>query len=257
MKQFRCDALTIKIFDTAVHLGEAAGKEIAQTIRQELKKKEELNIIFAAAPSQNETLRALLKEKDLPWNRINAFHMDEYIGLPQTSSATFGHYLAEHIFEKANFKSIHYINASAANIEAEAARYTALLKKYPVDIVCLGVGENGHIAFNDPAVADFNDSFLVKKVELDLACRMQQVHDGCFKTLDEVPRYALTLTVPALFSAEFMFCSVPYSTKADAIKEMLTTQHIDTHCPASILRRHPHAVLYCDKESAAKLNASI
>ncbi len=257
MKQFCCDALTVKISDTAAELGDTAGKDIIQAIQKELRKKEEINIIFAAAPSQNETLRALLAEKNVPWEKINAFHMDEYIGLPKGSPASFGYYLAQHIFKKAPFRAIHYINASATDLSAEAQRYSALLTAYPADIICLGIGENGHLAFNDPPVADFNDPLLVKKVALDQTCRMQQVHDGCFASLDEVPRYALTLTIPALFNAKHLFCSVPYAAKAAAIKEMLTTNKIDEHCPASILRRHPHAVLYCDKESAAKINATI
>ncbi len=257
MKQFCCDALTVKISDTPAELGDTAGQDIARTIREELTKKEELNMIFAAAPSQNETLRALLTQKDIPWKKINAFHMDEYIGLPENSPAAFGHYLARHIFEKAPFRAVYYINTAAEDLSAEIRRYSALLAAHPVDIVCLGVGENGHIAFNDPPVADFNDPFLVKKVILDQTCRMQQVHDGCFAALDDVPRYALTLTIPALFRAKHLFCSVPYASKAAAVKEMLTTNKIDEHCPASILRRHPHAILYCDKESAAKLNATV
>ncbi len=246
------DNLNVVIAEDARRMGELAAQDIYAAIMELLSKKEKINMIFAAAPSQNTTLEALLK-KDIPWERIRAFHMDEYIGLPEGSTASFGSYLREHLFDKVPFESVHYINAFGTDRAAECARYSELLRKYPVDIVCLGIGENGHIAFNDPPVADFSDPYLVKEVKLDERCRLQQVHDGCFACIDDVPQYALTLTVPALTAAERMFCVVPYATKAAAVKEMLTTTHIDEHCPATILRRHSGATLYCDQESAAGL----
>ncbi len=252
MLEFTKDLLQVKIADTAEEMGAAAAADIYVAIKALLEKKEEINMIFAAAPSQNTTLAALL-EKDIEWERINAFHMDEYIGLPEGADASFQTYLRDHLFSKAPFKSVNYINAFATDREAECARYTALLREHPVDIVCLGVGENGHIAFNDPPVADFQDTVLIKPVKLDERCRTQQVHDGCFATIDNVPQYALTLTIPALTAAAQMFCVVPYATKAEAIKEMLTTDKIDEHCPATILRKHEGAILYCDKESAKGL----
>jgi glucosamine-6-phosphate deaminase len=252
MKTFYKDKLKVYIDDTDVAMGERAGADIAAAIKELLKEKEEINMIFGAAPSQNTTLAALLTH-DIPWERINAFHMDEYIGLPVGSPAAFREYLKEHIFGKAPFKSINYIDAFSEDKEAECARYTKLLREYPVDIVVLGVGENGHIAFNDPPVADFDDPALIKPVKLDDKCRMQQVHDGCFATFDDVPEYALTLTVPALMAGKKLFCAVPYATKAAAITEMLTTDNVDEHCPATALRLHEGATLYCDKESAVNV----
>ncbi len=252
MKTFYKDKLKVYIADNDVEMGTKAGADIAAAILEMLESKEEINMIFGAAPSQNTTLAALLTH-DIPWERINAFHMDEYIGLPVGSPAAFREYLKEHIFGKAPFKSINYIDAFSDDKEAECARYTKLLKEYPVDIVVLGVGENGHIAFNDPPVADFNDPALIKAVKLDQKCRMQQVHDGCFATIDDVPQYALTLTVPALLAGKKLFCAVPYATKAAAITEMLTTGNIDEHCPATALRHHEGATLYCDKESAVNV----
>ena len=214
--------------------------------------KEELNIIFAAAPSQNETLASLLEADGIAWSRINGFHMDEYVGLPEEDSRRFGNFLKMAIFSKKPFKSIHYINGNAEDIEAECQRYTDLLAAHPIDLVCLGIGENGHIAFNDPPVADFDDPYVIKRVQLDEICRQQQVNDGCFATLDEVPKYALTLTVPTLFKADYLFCSVPAPTKANAVKAMLNDD-INEACPATILRQHTNAILYCDNDSSALL----
>lgn len=252
LKEFQTDSLCTKIFDTRENMGNAAGKDIAKAIRALLNKKDEINMIFAAAPSQNETLEALINEKDIDWSRVNAFHMDEYIGLCEDAPQRFGNYLREHIFSKVAFKTVNYINGSAEDIDEECNRYTALLKKHPIDIVCLGIGENGHIAFNDPWVADFNDSAVIKKVELDPVCRNQQVNDGCFDTISSVPTHALTLTIPTLVSADYMFCSVPASTKAKAAYETVNNA-ITEDVPATIMRTHKNAVMYLDSESGKLL----
>lgn len=252
MKTFQKDQLCVKIYDTREKMGEGAAADIHAKMLELLSQKAEISMIFAAAPSQNETLAALLTYTDIDWQRVNAFHMDEYIGLPADAPQRFGNYLREHIFAHAPFKSVHYIDSSA-DMEAECARYTALLCAHPVDIVCMGIGENGHIAFNDPGVADFADALTIKPVPLDGVCRQQQVNDGCFACINDVPTHALTLTVPTLFAGGALFCSVPAKTKAAAVREMLTTEQIDEHCPASILRRHPCAVLYCDADSASLL----
>ncbi len=252
MKSFSIDKLTVKLADTRDEMGRLAGEDIAARIRELQAEKDELNIIFAAAPSQNETLGTLIAAEGIDWTRINAFHMDEYVGLPDGDSRRFGNFLKEAIFGRKPFKNVYYINGNAADIEAECRRYTELLAEHSVDIVCLGIGENGHIAFNDPPVADFNDPYVIKKVKLDEICRQQQVNDGCFATLDEVPEYALTLTVPTLFKADYLYCSVPAPTKAKAVKAMLNDE-ISEACPATILRRHANAVLYCDNDSSALL----
>ena len=182
--------------------------------------------------------------------------MDEYVGLPEGDPHTFGAYLKEHIFGHKKFKGVHYIRGGAKDPEAECLRYAEVLKKYPVDVVCLGIGENGHIAFNDPWVADFHDPKAVKMVELDAVCRNQQVHDGCFPRLDTVPTHALTLTIPALTAAKYMFCVVPAKTKANAVKNTVEGP-ITENCPASILRTHAAAVLYCDADSGRDLRIEV
>ena len=244
------DALRVWVHEKRTLMGEAAARDIAEEMRRLLKEKDEINMIFAAAPSQNETLAALVKE-DVDWTRVNAFHMDEYVGLEPGAPQSFGTYLREHIFGLVPFRSVNLIDPSN-DAEAEIGRYSALLEAHPADITVLGIGENGHIAFNDPGVADFDDPALVKVVPLDEVCRMQQVHDGCFPNLDAVPTHALTLTVPALTRAAAMFCSVPAATKAEAVKRTLT-EEISENCPATVMRRHPHAVMYCDRDSARLL----
>ena len=245
------DALRVWVHEKRTLMGQAAARDIAEEMRRLLGEKDEINMIFAAAPSQNETLEALAGEPGIEWDRVNAFHMDEYTGLPAGAPQSFGTYLREHFFSLVPLKSVRYIDASAP-MDEEIARYSALLRQYPVDITVLGIGENGHIAFNDPDVADFGDPVLIKKVPLDDVCRMQQVHDGCFPTFGDVPEYALTLTVPALTAAGAMFCSVPAPTKAQAVFRTVT-EEISEACPATVMRHHPHAVMYCDRDSAALL----
>ena len=161
MKQFLKDQLQVEIYDTRAQMGHAAGTLAAARIRECLRQKPEVNVIFAAAPSQNEMLDTLVQAADIEWNRVNAFHMDEYIGLSQNAPQGFGNFLKAHIFHKLPFKSVNYIDCEAVDMDAECARYTALLQENPVDIVLLGIGENGHIAFNDPHVADFHDTATV------------------------------------------------------------------------------------------------
>lgn len=246
------DLLTAEIFDTRAEMGEAAAEDVANKINELLKEKDEINMIFAAAPSQQDMLASLIK-KDIDWSRINAFHMDEYIGLKKDAPQGFGNFLARHIFDKVPFKSVNYINGQNEDFNAECARYTELLKAHPIDIVCLGIGENGHIAFNDPDMADFNDKATVKPVELDEICRGQQVNDGCFSHIDEVPKIALTLTVPTLFAGDYLFCVVPAPTKANAVREVMTTDKVDEHCPATVMRKHPNVIMYCDRDSGKYL----
>ena len=252
MKSFKKDLLDVNIYETRDAMGKAAAKDIKKCILALMQKKETINMIFAAAPSQNEVLYALATDKEIPWERVNAFHMDEYIGLDAEAPQGFGNFLKAHIFGLADFKSVSYIDITASDAEKECERYAALLKKYPTDIVVMGIGENGHIAFNDPPVADFNDKKAVKPVALDEICRNQQVNDGCFAKLDDVPKTAITLTVPTLFSGDHLFCIVPAKTKAQAVRATLCDD-ICEKCPATVLRRHKSARLYLDKDSSALL----
>jgi len=250
IKTINTEKLETFVYETRAEMGAAAGKAAAEAIRKILEKKDFANVIFAAAPSQNETLEALLKE-DVDFSRINAFHMDEYAGLSIDDEQSFARYLNDHIFSKAPFASVNFIPAKGDPDEA-CEKYAALLREFKPDIVLMGIGENGHIAFNDPPVADFNDPKMIKKVELDDICRMQQVHDGCFPTFDDVPKYALTLTVPTLMSAEYLICTVPASTKANAVKAMLEGEYGEV-CPATALRKHNGAKMFLDKDSAAQV----
>ncbi|MFD1632118.1 glucosamine-6-phosphate deaminase [Pseudopedobacter beijingensis] len=247
MKNLQKDLLKIRVFENRTELGEDAASLVAKEITELLKTESYINMIFAAAPSQNDFFEKIV-QKDINWERINAFHMDEYVGLPEDAPQGFGNFLKDKIFSKVKFKTVNYINGQAENIEDECVRYENLLKQFPPHIVCMGIGENTHIAFNDPHVADFNDSKLVKVVDLDDACRTQQVNDGCFKVIDSVPKYALTLTVPALFKGEKIFCMVPGKTKANAIKLTLTSE-IKQEYPSTILRNHKNAMLFVDDDS--------
>ena len=253
MKVFNKDKLEVKILPTRDEMGKIAAADIRAAILHLLETKDEINMIFAAAPSQNDVLAHLTAYKDIDWGRVNAFHMDEYVGLPkELSDRSFGTYLTEHVFGKVPFKSVNLIDSSAQDRDAECARYTKLLQENPTDIVVMGIGENGHIAFNDPWVADFNDPHLVKEVPLDEVCRMQQVNDGCFASVDLVPKYALTLTCPALYAGDHLFCIVPAKTKANAVKRTIEGE-ISEECPATVLRRHDSAKLYLDADSSAEL----
>jgi len=244
IKQLTKDRLAVHIFADRTLMGQAAAEDVAACMEALLQEKETINMVFAAAPSQQDMLESLL-EKNLPWNRVNAFHMDEYVGLSKEDPRSFGYFLDQHIFKKVSFANVYYVADYGLD-------YGSLLAENPPDIVCLGIGENGHIAFNDPGVADFNDPLSIKLAKLDDVCRMQQVHDGCFPTLADVPQYAYTLTVPQMTAAGHMFCVVPAATKAEAVYSTVTLDITD-RCPATILRRHAHAVLYCDADSGKKL----
>ncbi|MCS7460977.1 glucosamine-6-phosphate deaminase [Paenibacillus doosanensis] len=241
------DRLKVNIYANRELLGAAAGSHVADKMKELLSSKNRIRMIFAAAPSQNEFLQALCSAEGIDWERVTVFHMDEYIGLAPQAPQRFGSFLSERLFDRVNPGVVHLIDSSG-DIEAECKRYAALLGEAPVDIVALGIGENGHIAFNDPPVADFNDSALVKSVELDMPCRRQQVNDGCFASLEDVPTHALTLTIPTLFSGAHLYCMVPGATKTAAVRQTLGGP-ISTECPSTILRRHPDCTLYVDTDS--------
>ena len=251
-RTFKADKLSVNIYDTRRNMGEAAASDIASCIKKLLLQKDFIYMIFAAAPSQNEMLESLIADKEIEWNRVHALHMDEYVALPADAPQGFGNFLRRAIFDKVPFASVNLIGTDADS-EATCRRYDALLAANKVDIVCMGIGENGHIAFNDPHVADFNDPCRIKKVDLDQKCRQQQVNDGCFASLDQVPTHALTLTVPTLYNVENIFCVVPAATKAEAVRNTVNGP-VSEKCPASILRTHDNAVLYTDSDSASLLN---
>ena len=252
MSTFQKDKLKVNLFPDRRQLGLSAAADVAAAMRMFLAQKQEVNMIFGAAPSQNEFLEALCAEKDIDWSRVNAFHMDEYLKLPSDAPQGFGNFLKVRLFGKLPFRSVNYLNGNCADAEQECDRYTSLLRQHPVDIVCLGIGENGHIAFNDPHVALFDDPKLVKIVDLDDVCRMQQVNDGCFTAIEEVPTHALTLTVPAMMNGQYMFCMVPAKTKAWAVYHTINDP-ISKAIPATCLREHERATLYIDADSGSML----
>jgi len=247
--------VSIKKYPTRQAMGEAAAVAVARQIRRLLNGQDVVNIIFAAAPSQNEFLAALLLQ-DIDWKRINAFHMDEYVGLPADAPQGFGNFLKHRLFGKAPLKAVYYLNGNAQDTTAECYRYTALLNEHPIDIVCLGIGENGHLAFNDPPVADFADTETVKVVTLDGICRQQQVNDGCFELLSEVPATALTLTIPALMKGGSLYCIAPSAAKAQAVYNTFY-KALSPLYPSTILRTHRNVSVFLDEESARMLDEQL
>ncbi len=251
MKELLINQMRIRISGTRTELGKDAAEIFRKKLSDLLLLKKYVNIIFAAAPSQNEFLSEL-KDMPLAWNRIHAFHMDEYIGLDQDAPQGFGNFLRQRLWGGLPFRQVHYLQGNAADLPAECKRYTDLLLKHPLDIACLGVGENGHLAINDPPVADFKDPDTVKIVRLDESCRRQQVNDGCFQDISQVPTHALTLTIPALMRAGFALIVVPGERKAKAIYHTVYSEVQVLH-PSTILRTHENAVLLLDEKSAAQL----
>jgi glucosamine-6-phosphate deaminase len=242
------DLLQWEVYEDRRAMGMAVARAMAKKISEIIARKNSVNIIFATAPSQNEFLSSLTEMKGLDWARVNAFHQDEYIGLPDTNPQRFGIYFHEHIADRVRLGQFFLLNGNA-DPDEECQRYSQVLEDYPVDICCGGIGENGHIAFNDPHVADFFDPVLVKKVTLDETCRQQQIHDGCFERIEDVPKMAITLTVSALMRASSVLVIVPGPTKAEAVRRALTGP-ISEDFPATVYRRHRSAVLYLDRVAA-------
>lgn len=245
IREDKIDRLQVRVYGDRTAMGAATGANVAAKIKElSTRNNRRVRMVFAAAPSQQEVLETLAAAEGIDWSQVAAFHMDEYVGLSAEAPQSFGRFLRETLFDTVNPGEVHLIRGTGAT-EEECERYSALLREAPIDIVCLGIGENAHIAFNDPRVADFEDPLLVKPVELDTVSRKQQVNDGLFPSLDTVPTHALTLTVPALMSGAHLFCAVPGSTKRAALERTLWG-NVSTNCPASVLRRHPDCTLYAD-----------
>lgn len=250
-KLLKKDNLTVKIFNNADEMGKAAAVSVAEKLTSEIKSKGFATLILATGASQF-TFLENLQLQAIDWKKITVFHLDEYIGLPETHSASFRNYLKKRILEYVEPKKVYYLAGDAENIKQEILRYETLLKAYPIDVACIGIGENGHIAFNDPPVANFNDTRLVKIVELDEACRKQQLGEGWFPSLDDVPTHALSLTIPAILSCNHISCVVPDLRKAEAVYNTLNAP-VSTACPATVLRQHKNTVLFLDSAAASKL----
>lgn len=251
IEKLKVDNLVVEVYKTREEMGKAAAMFTTALIQKLLTEEQQINVAFAAAPSQNEFLDCLVTMSNIKWEFIRAFHLDEYLGLSFETPQRLANYLRRKLFDRVSFMEVHYlVPERGLTPEEMCARYRELLDRYPLHIACIGIGENGHIAFNDPPVADFCDPCKVKVVRLDETCRRQQVNDGCFATLDEVPTHAITLTIPAIMEAKTIVCVVPGRRKREAIKRALEGP-ITTECPASILRTHQHATLFLDSESAS------
>jgi glucosamine-6-phosphate deaminase len=252
VRSLTVDSLHVAVFDDVPALARAAAADAASELRAAISDRGEANVMLATGNSQLAFLAELVEIGDIPWNRVRAFHMDEYVGLPPTHPASFQRYMRERVAAKLPVKEFHYLNGDTGDARAEAHRYEELLRVHLLDLTCCGVGENGHLAFNDPPVADFDDPRMVKVVPLDPASRQQQVGEGHFATIDDVPTHAITVTIPALVSARRVLAIVPEQRKAAAVNAALYGP-IGTACPASFLREQPHATLYLDADSAAGL----
>ena len=237
----------VLVFEFRNAMAVAAAAQVAEKIKKVSQSNANVRMMFAAAPSQTEFLANLVAIPDIPWAQVTAFHMDDYLGLHADAPQKFTNWLDGHLFSKVPFGSIHRIPGSGVPDEI-CVGYAAQLSEAPIDIVCLGIGVNGHLAFNDPPFADFNDSELVKVVTLDNICRQQQVDDECFETVFDVPGQAVTVTIPQLISAEALFCVVPGAHKRNAVKAALEGP-ISTNCPASILRTHDNVKIFLDREA--------
>ncbi len=242
-------SLEVVISPTRQELGKTAAAAVAASLRT---RNAPFSIFFAAAPSQNETLDALAATPGLPWDLATACHLDEYIGLAEDAPQSFRRYLLDRIVGPAGIPRFHGLRGEAPDIKAEIARYSAILEAQYPTIGCIGIGENGHIAFNDPPYAKFDDLSLVRYAELTRECREQQVHDQTFPDLPSVPTHALTLSIHALMRVPELFVMVPGIRKAEAVKKTLKGE-IREACPASILRMHPKATLFLDADSASLL----
>jgi len=244
--------LRVRIYPGKPSLGAGAALEAAEVLKSTIAQRGEANFMMATGNAGLTFLAALRKDKTVDWTKVNMFHMDEYKGLAATHPASFRLFIHKHLSDWLPFKTVNYIEGDAPSAEAEARRYADLLVKHPIDLCHAGIGENGHLAFNDPPVADFNDPLLVKIVQLDKACRMQQVGEGYFPNLESVPTHAISVTIPGLLRAKRMVCVVPETRKAQAVHDALLGP-IATSCPASILREQSHVTLYLDRASASLL----
>ena len=243
--------LWVGIFDRDLDMGARAAADFAAAVRQAVDARGFASVILATGNSQLPFMAALRQRDDIPWDKVLVFHMDEYRGMPETDPASFRRYIREQLTDHVHPRQFFGLQGDAPDTAAEIRRYTELLKQYPADVCVMGIGENGHLAFNDPP-ADFETTETVHVVNLDLACRRQQVGEGHFATIDDVPMQALSLTVPALLAAKRVLVVVPERRKAAAVKAALQGP-VTPSCPASILQTQPHARLYLDRESSSLL----
>ncbi|MGH9455045.1 MAG: glucosamine-6-phosphate deaminase [Terriglobia bacterium] len=252
-KSFRAGALKIEIYPSRQAAGEAAARAAAESLGDLVNRHSPVGVIFATGASQLETLRALTSIPDVPWDRVIGFHMDEYLGIGPEHPASFRRYLLERLSGRVGMRAFHEIDGTTPDPERTCSEYGDRVRSQRPELCLLGIGENGHLAFNDPAEANFWDPLDAKVVSLDQACRQQQLAEGWFQNLQEVPPQAITLTIPVLMRVPKLILSVPGGRKAKIVCRTLT-EAISTDCPATILRTHPNATVYLDEESAAQID---
>ena len=246
------DHMSVRIFESNESLGRAAANDFAKILSELLSAQNTATVIFACANSQLTFLDALKHLRGIDWKKVAVFHMDEYLGMSDQHPASFVRFLREQLVNVVHPGAFYPLNGNTPDVKSELERYTQLMREHPPDICVLGIGENGHLAFNDPP-ADFSTKELIHTVNLDLTCRSQQVGEGHFPTLNDVPKQALSLTVPALLRAKHVLAVVPEKRKAEAIKTTLNGP-VTPNCPASILRTQGHVVMYLDQDSASLLS---
>jgi glucosamine-6-phosphate deaminase len=253
MRSLQVGTLKVEIYPNSKIAGEAAAQAAAQALNHLDRHRDSIGVIFATGASQLDTLRALTAMSSLPWNKVLGFHLDEYLGISADHSASFRRYLRENLTQKVMMKKFFEIDATVPDPERMCRYYTENLQLADPQICLLGIGENGHLAFNDPAEANFDDPMDMKTVNLDNACRQQQAAEGWFKSFEDVPERAITLTIPALFRVPKLILSAPGNRKARILRRTLE-EPISTDCPATVLRTHPDATAYLDWESATELD---
>jgi glucosamine-6-phosphate deaminase len=254
--RFRLGSAGVEVHASREAMGSAAAQAVAAYLRELSRDREQIGVIFATGASQIETLEALTSISDLPWTKIVGFHMDEYVGLPVEHPASFRKYMRERLVQKAPLKKFYEVDGNAPDLDRFCQFYGNALREADPQLCVLGIGENGHLAFNDPPVADFDDPLDVKVVDLDRMCQAQQVAEGWFGGLEDVPKQAVTLTIPALFRVPHLVLSVPGKRKAEIMQGLVQDEEISTRRPASILRNHPDATIYLDRDSAAGLSVT-
>jgi len=252
ISSFKIGPLAVEVYKDRNALGQAAAAVAANRLRDLARQHETVAVILATGESQLATLHALADTPDVPWNQIVGFRMDEYVGLPDDHPASFQRYMRENLTSRVQLRRLYEIDDAEVNAQKTCREYADLIRAHRPLLCLLGIGENGHLAFNDPAEAVFDDPVDVKLVSLDRVCRQQQVNEGWFSVLAEVPTKAITLTVPALFRVPELILSIPGPRKARIVKRTLYDP-ISTACPATILRRHSNATLFLDADSAAEL----
>lgn len=252
------DRLHYGVFETREQMGEAAATHVLNYLKDCLLNQDSVRVVFGCAPSQDEFLASLVEQSKadgFDWQKVEIFHMDEYVGIKADQPQSFRHYLHAHLLNHITPKAFHPLNGDAEDLPAMTVAYQQMLASAPIDLICMGIGENGHVAFNDPPVADFQDPLLVKVIPLDQICRQQQVNDGCFPTLQDVPLNALTITVPNFIHARALSCVVPNRRKAEAVRRTIEDP-VGEACPSTMLRQHPNVRMFLDQDSASLLPAT-